>query len=364
MAHRRWAAVKDIRHAQRDGGFLEAPVAHRRIDKREGVFTPAGGSPVVVEIFSDHIRRDARAPILAAPAQAVVVAPLDVEGQAGVVEETGPRAGIRALLDDLGGERIEGEAAEARVAQAVAETEVHAAVKLEAEVAGDGADPGNAARSAVRRCGLARDLIGEEPTTLRREQIAGAEGGDDVGDLDVEEIHAEAQAPDSWHLEDCAGILHLTLLRFEVGISADGGSHLPRRVERAQGIEVGGGGGGIGLRRVKLADVGGLERLRIRAAQDDIEDAVGRQAELGGGLRLGGIAEIAVTFVSRRELKIEPLLHRHREFGIGRVTIPCAREGRRGGEADEVLGLGIATEFVVAKLIATGDAELPSAPPR
>ena len=67
----------------------------------------------------------------------------------------------------------------------------------------------------------------------------------------------------------------------------------------------------VGKRRTDGADVGRLEGLRIRTAQDDIEDAVGRQAELGGGLRLGGIAEIAVTFVSRRELKIEPLLHRH-----------------------------------------------------
>src|SRR5262249_32281093 len=161
------------------------------VDHREHVFTPADRGPIVVIVFSNDVGRHPRAKVLVRPAYAVVVAPFDIEGQAGVVEESGAGAGIRTLFDDLAGGRVEREAAEARIAQAVAHAVVHAAVELQAEVARNGADPGNTAGDTVHR-GLTLDQIGEEPAALGGKQVSGAEGGDDIRDLHIEVIHAEA----------------------------------------------------------------------------------------------------------------------------------------------------------------------------
>ena len=54
----------------------------------------------------------------------------------------------------------------------------------------------------------------------------------------------------------------------------------------------------IGLGLIELAEVGGLERFGIRAANNDVDEAVHRQADFGADLRLRGVAEIAVLLVA------------------------------------------------------------------
>jgi len=110
----------------------------------------------------------------------------------------------------LAGERVEGEIAIAGVAESVANAVVDPAVKLKTKVVGNGGDSGNTAGRSVGR-GIAGDCIGKEPAALGGEEVARTQRADDVGDLDVEEVYAEAQAFDGRDFEHGARILHFAL---------------------------------------------------------------------------------------------------------------------------------------------------------